>query len=220
MRQQFFAMKSQDKKNKENKKVAKRSKVKKTSHWDAINLFAEAGLLKRVKRSGWWVAGIKDPESVAEHCFRCAVMGYYMAHLEGVDPYKVLVMTLFNDIHESRINDLHKMGHFYIDFKEAEKKVFKDQVKNLDSAVKKHLERLRKEYDVQDSKESIVARDADILECLLQAKEYYDNGYKVAEKFFKKAPDYLKTKTAKEMWQQIKQWDSHLWWENVVNFQR
>ncbi|MBF0384955.1 MAG: HD domain-containing protein, partial [Candidatus Omnitrophica bacterium] len=40
----------------------------------AVNLFAEAGLLKRVKRSGWWVAGIKDPESVAEHSFRCAVI--------------------------------------------------------------------------------------------------------------------------------------------------
>src|SRR5450631_77169 len=82
----------------------------------ALNFFAEAGLLKRVKRSGWWVAGIKDPETVAEHCFRCAVIGYYMALCEGVDPYKVVTQTLFNDIHEARINDLHKMGHHYIDF--------------------------------------------------------------------------------------------------------
>ena len=69
----------------------------------------------------WWVAGIANPESVAEHSFRCAVIGYYLSHLEDVDSYKVLVMTLFNDIHEARINDLHKMGHYYIDFKEAEK---------------------------------------------------------------------------------------------------
>ena len=70
----------------ENKKVTKR--VKQSKELNAVNLFAEAGLLKKVKRSGWWVVGIKDPESVAEHSFRCAIMGYYMAHLEEVDPLK------------------------------------------------------------------------------------------------------------------------------------
>lgn len=198
------------------------SKTKKNNSpiLNAINLFAEAGLLKKVKRSGWWVAGIKDPESVAEHCFRCAVMGYYMAHLEGADPFKVVLMTLFNDIHESRINDLHKMGHYYINFKEAEKKVFKDQIRNLDLKIKKELEGLRRQYDGQMTKESIVARDADILECLLQAKEYYDSGFLKTKKFFQKSPGYLKTKTAKKLWAQIKRWDSTSWWEKVVKFER
>ena len=98
----------------------------------ALNFFAEAGLLKKVKRSGWWVAGIRDPESVAEHCFRCAIMAHYIAHLEKVNTYKAVTMALFNDIHESRINDLHKMGHFYIDFKQAEQRVFADQIRQLD----------------------------------------------------------------------------------------
>ena len=189
-------------------------------HLNAINFFAEAGLLKKIKRSGWWVAGIKDPESVAEHSFRCAVMAYYLAHLENVDPHKTLVMALFNDIHEARINDLHKMGHYYIDFREAEKKVFKDQMEFLDDKFKRELTRFRNEYDAQTSKESRVARDADILECLIQAKEYYDNGYTKAKKFFKKAPDHLKTKSAKFLWNEIKDWDSGSWWEHVVKFER
>jgi len=186
----------------------------------ALNLFAEAGLLKKVKRSGWWVAGIKDPESVADHCFRTAVLGFYLAFLEKADPYRVLSMTLFNDIHEARINDLHKMGHFYIDFKTAEKKVFDDQVKDLDTPVAEELRRFREEYDAQESQESIVARDADILECLLQAKEYYDDGYQGAKHFFQKAPDYLKTKSAQALWEEIKNWDSNDWWQNVVKFER
>ena len=186
----------------------------------ALNLFAEAGLLKKIKRSGWWVAGIKDPESVAEHCFRCAVIGYYIAHSERVDPYAVLVMTLFNDIHEARINDLHKMGHYYIDFKEAEKRVFRDQVQFLNGAMKSHLEKFRRDYDHQSTKEGIVARDADILECLLQAKEYYDSGFKIAKTFFKRAPDYLKTSTARRLWREIQKWDSHGWWQNIVKFDR
>lgn len=186
----------------------------------AINFFAEAGLLKNIKRSGWWVAGIKDPESVAEHSFRCAIIGYYLAHLEKVDPYKVVMKALFNDIHEARINDLHKMGHYYIDFRKAEKKVFDDQAKDLTPSLKKELTEFRKSYDSQQSKESIVARDADILECLLQAKEYYDSGHLKAKKFFKKAPAHLKTKSAQQCWEKIKTWDSARWWEDVVKFDR
>ena len=48
----------------------------------------EVGQLKRVKRSGWWMAGIADPESVAEHSFRTALLGYILASLEGADPTK------------------------------------------------------------------------------------------------------------------------------------
>ena len=206
-------MKSQDKK----RTTKKRSK---TDQKSALNLFAEAGLLKKIKRSGWWVAGIKDPESVADHSFRCAVIGYYMAHLEKVDPFKVMVMALFNDIHEARINDLHKMGHYYIDFKDAEKKVFKDQVAHLDRKIKNEMTGFRREYDAQKTKASIVARDADILECLLQAKEYTDSGHLQAKKFFKKAPGHLKTRSAKKFWKQMQNWDSGQWWEDVVKFDR
>jgi putative hydrolase of HD superfamily len=186
----------------------------------ALNFFAEAGLLKRVKRSGWWVAGIENPETVAEHCFRCALIGYYIAHCEGVDPFQVVTMTLFNDIHEARINDLHKMGHYYIEFREAEKRVFADQIAGLEAKVKSHLKAMRDDYDGQKTKASQVARDADILECLIQAKEYLDNGYPVAKTFFKRAPSCLKTKTAQKLWQQAQKWDSHDWWQNVVKFER
>jgi putative hydrolase of HD superfamily len=186
----------------------------------SLDFFAEAGLLKRVKRSGWWVAGIDNPESVADHCFRCAVIGFYMAHEEGADPYRVLAMTLFNDIHESRINDLHKMGHFYIDFKDAEKRVFKDQVAPLPSKVRTALVDIRGDYDTQKTHEALIARDADILECLVQAKEYEDNGYPVAEKFLKRAPGFLKTRTAQKLWKAMQRWDSTVWWENVVKFER
>ena len=208
-RPRYCAMKSSVKRNK-----------RITPQAATLNFFAEAGLLKRVKRSGWWVAGIKDPETVAEHCFRCAVIGYFLAYAEGVDPFKVVTMTLFNDIHEARINDLHKMGHHYIDFRPAEQKAFADQIADLERGVKGALQAMREDYDRQLSRESIVARDADILECLIQAKEYVDNGYPVARTFFKQAPDHLKTPTARKLWRQALSWDSHAWWQNIVKFER
>jgi len=130
------------------------------------------------------------------------------------------MMGLFNDIHEARINDLHKMGHSYIDFKDAEKRVFGDQVRDLHQNVKEPLSALRGEYDRQETKESKVARDADILECLLQAKEYLDSGHQEAEHFFERAPQHLETETAQELWKKIGSWDSSSLCQDVVKFER
>ena len=86
--------------------------------------------------------------------------------------------------------------------------------------VKAALEDVRGDYDTQKTPESLVARDADILECLVQAKEYRDHGHRVAEKFLRRAPGFLKTRTAKKLWKSLQKWDSTVWWENVVKFER
>ncbi len=185
-----------------------------------LDFIAEIGMLKRIKRSGWWVLGIPRDESVAEHSFRCATIGYILAKSEGADPYKVVMMGLFNDIHEARISDLHKMAHKYIDVRDAEKKAFNEQVEDLTPNIKEELTCLREEHDEQESLESLVARDADILECLIQAKEYCDIGYENAKKFFQKAPDHLKTESAKKMWKDASSWDSSTWWEKLSKFER
>ena len=77
-------------------------------------------------------------------------------------------------------------------FKDAEKRVFADQLAALDDRVRVDLARMRHDYDAQETRESLVARDADILECLLQAKEYYDQGHEGARLFFGKAPAFFK----------------------------
>ena len=185
-----------------------------------LNFIAEAGLLKRVRRSGWWVLGIKDGETVAEHSFRCAVLGYIIASREGVPPYKVLLLTLFNDIHEARINDLHKMAQRYIEIQDAEDKAFSEQIAPLPKNMYRELRRLRDEYVKQKTRESIIARDADILECLIQAKEYHEYGFREAVKFTMKAPEKLQTKTARKLWAQAKRMNLNRWWEKLSEFKR
>lgn len=177
-------------------------------------------MLKRVRRSGWWVLGIKDPETVAEHSFRCAVIGYVLARMEKAQPYKVLLMTLFGDIHEARINDLHKMAQRYADFEEAEDKAFSEQMGSLPVLLSNELRMLRNEYRKQKSKESLIARDADILECLIQAKEYQEYGFKEAPKFMKKAPCFLRTKSARKLWNLAKSINLNKWWERLSDFRR
>lgn len=46
----------------------------------------EAGTLRNTKRTGWWMAGVRDPESVAEHSWRTSLIATIIAKLEGADP--------------------------------------------------------------------------------------------------------------------------------------
>ena len=191
-----------------------------TANKKILDLFAEAGTLKRVKRNGWWMTGAPAEESVADHSFRCAVIGYVLARMEKTDPYKVILMTLFNDIHESRTGDSHKVAHRYLNVRTAEKNAFREQMKGLPDLLRKELSGMREEYDGQKTPESKVSRDADILECLIQAKEFLDMGFRKTEKFFKEGPKHLVTQSAKSLWKTAKKWDSSRWWEVIGKFER
>ncbi len=187
---------------------------------NTLDFLAEAGMLKRIKRSGWWMVGVPYEESVAEHSFRCAVIAYILAKMEGVEPYKAMIMGLLGDIPEARINDLHKVANRYLDGRSAEKTAYREQIELLEEGTRGELQGLRDEYDDQATAGSVIARDADILECLLQAKEYSDLGFKNAEKFFKKAPEELRTEAARRLWSDMRSWDSSVWWERLGKFER
>ncbi|MFC1698839.1 HD family hydrolase [Candidatus Omnitrophota bacterium] len=185
-----------------------------------LNFILEAGMLKQVPRSGWSVLGIKRAESVAGHSFRCAVIGYLLARMEGEQSEEVLLMTLFNDLHEARIGDLHKMAQRYLNIQAAEDHSFAEQIDKLPKAIKQELKASRRKYRRQSSKAAIIARDADILECLIQAQEYYQQGFKQAAKFMRKAPGHLVTKSAKRLWRQAKTSDPNAWWVSLSEFKR
>jgi putative hydrolase of HD superfamily len=198
----------------------KKTKSRRGANENIVEFILEAGALKRTPRSGWSVLGIKHPESVADHSFRCAVIGYLLARMEKVDAHKVLLMTLFNDIHEARITDLHKMAQRYIDARPAEDKSFEDQVEALPADMRGELSDVRRDYTDQKTRESIVARDSDILECLIQAKEYVEHGHKSAALFMTKAPKHLKTKSAKSLWRLARTMDVNEWWARIGSFAR
>lgn len=183
------------------------------------DFFYELGQLKRVKRSGWWMVGINDPESVAEHSFRAAAIGYILAKMENADSGKVVKMCLFNDLHESRLNDLHKVGHRYIDFREAETKAQKEQTEGL-GEIGKDIFALHEEFQAQATKEAIVARDADLLENAVQAREYIKLGHKDAEDWIKNIWKIIKTDSAKKLLKQVEKTDPNSWWKGLKKIER
>ena len=172
----------------------------------------EAGMLKRVKRSGWWVCKIKDPESVAEHSFRAAVVAFILSKLEGESDAiasRIATAAVFHDMHETRILDLNKVAARYIDKQDAiGKKVEEEQLSLLPSEVKKAVGSILNLND----KEKTLLKDADLLELALQAKEYLEIGYKDCETWIENIEKKLKTNSARELLKHIKKMNSKEWY--------
>lgn len=186
---------------------------------ELVNFFFETGMLKHAKRSGWWLINIKDPENIAEHSFRTAVISYFLAKLENVNTEKVVMTCLFHDLHESRVNDLHKVGQRYIEFKDAEKKASKEQTESLGDFGKEIFE-LNEEFQNQKTKESIIAKDADYIEVAVQAKEYLEIGYKDAQNWINNCKKCVKTKSAKKLLELVDKTSSNDWWRTLKKIQR
>ncbi|MBD3313960.1 HD domain-containing protein [Candidatus Woesearchaeota archaeon] len=183
------------------------------------DFFFETGQLKRVKRSGFWLLGIKDPESVAEHSFRAAIIGHVLAEMESADCSRAAMMCLFNDLHEARLNDLHKVGHRYIDFRKAETEAHKEQTSGL-GTIGKSIFSMHEEFQAQKTKESIIARDADLLENAVQAREYLVMGYKDAQNWIENIRKLLRTSSAKKLFKQIEKADPNSWWKGLKKIER
>ncbi|MFJ2058488.1 HD family hydrolase [Streptomyces sp. NPDC087908] len=158
----------------------------------------EMGVLKNAKRTGWWFTGNNNPESIAEHSFRVGVIGAVLAMMEGVDPAKVALMCLFHDTQETRIGDIPHIGRRYIDAA-TNQTVTADQVSAAHPAVKAGVQRVVEEYEANDTPEAIVAKDADKLECLVQAVEYRAQGNTLVQDWIDTSLNSLKTPSAQAL---------------------
>lgn len=158
----------------------------------------EMGMLKRARRSGWWIVGVKDPETIAEHSFRTGVIGAVLAMMEGADPAKVALLCLFHDTQETRVGDIPHIGRRYLDAASNEK-VTADQVSAAHPAVRAGVQQVVEEYENGETLEVVVAHDADKLECLVQAVEYREQGYQNVQGWIDSSLANLKTASAREL---------------------
>jgi putative hydrolase of HD superfamily len=164
----------------------------------AMSYIFEAGLLKRAKRTGWWIAGIGDPESIAEHSFRTAIIGTMLAAMEGADPARVALLCLLHDTQETRITDIPHIGRHYLTAADNET-VTADQVAACPPAVAETITAAVAEYEAGETQEAIVARDADKLECLVQAVEYRHQGTSTVQPWIDSSRAALKTASAHQL---------------------
>src|SRR5947207_12910547 len=135
----------------------------------------ELGILKRVRRAGWWQAGVRDPESVAEHTMRVAQLAAMIAAEEGADPARAAFLALWHDSQETRTGDLPHTVDGYLT-KPEPRQITADQTEKLPGRSRDVVRAAVDEYETRQTIEALCAKDADKLEMLLQAIEYRDVG--------------------------------------------
>ena len=180
-----------------------------------VNFIFEINQLKRQRASGWYLAGITNPPSIAEHSLRAAQIGYILAIMENVDAEKVATMLIVHDNAEARTGDQNKVSARYFSKKEAEEKAFNEQISGLGEQIEKKWQQYFQEFENRNTKEGIVAKDADWLETAFQAKEYVDLGYKSAQNWIDNVEKALETESAKQIIKQMQQTNFTDWWKNL-----
>jgi|SRR5271168_2154663 len=115
-------------------------------------------------------------DNIASHSYRVAMIGWLLAKEEQADPYKVVMMCLLHDFDELRTGDHNWVHKKYI-------KIFKDEIREdqLGTLPFTDLKEIADEYEERKSKESIITKDADLLDQILLLREYEWQGNQEAK---------------------------------------
>ena len=179
----------------------------------------EAGHLKHVQRAGWLLAGVRSPESVAEHSFRVGVLAYAIAVQEGANPDRAAALGLFHDLPETRIGDVPSVGRRYVKTAPPHE-VIADQVAHLPAALAGHIIALIDEHEGAKTPaatlEARCSRDADKIECLLQAREYQREGYQQLEPWVTTMVAAVTTETGKRLAAAALETPPNTWWDEFA----
>ena len=187
------------------------------------NFLFEVGTMRKLMRMHRQVLLTDDmSDSIASHSYRVAIIGWFLAKKEKADLYKTAMMCLLHDMAEARTGDHNWVHKKYI--KTFDKEINQEQLGTLPF---KDLEELVDEYEKRETKEAILAKDADLLDQVLLLREYEWQGNQEAHIWLhgknskngnrKKNEQIarLRSKTAKTLGAAILKEDPSSWWNNI-----
>ena len=171
--------------------------------YNLIHFFNEVGKLKFINRLGWILGGVEeeDTESIADHSFRLAIMGWFFAQKNGLDTEKVLKMSLVHDLCVVYTGDITPYGNLLTgdsvkdrkvvetwprrskgekerlvkERREMEEKAVNKLITRLDPKFGREIKEVWLEYEEGRTKEGRFTRQLDRIEKLLQATEYKES---------------------------------------------
>jgi len=174
-----------------------------------INFLFEMGTLRHVRRT-WNQFGGLSMANDAEHTFRVAVLAWLIAEREGVDTNQVLKMAIVHDMTEIRTGDVNMVSRLYAVRKEEE--AINDQTEEV--AMQDEMRALWRECEERKTKAAKIVKDADNLDIELELMESMARGEVFSRALQKKREairDKLFTKTAKQLFDEIRVADPNEW---------
>lgn len=167
-----------------------------------LKFLVEVSRIKSLQRTGWVWLGVKNPETVAEHSFRTAVMAWMLGRGTGLDLERVIELALIHDIGEAYAGDLTPYYGILPKNPQERKRVLgrwirlpkrekarlaarrvrleegalRQLLRPLSPRIQRELFSLWHEYEKGLSPEGKFVKQIDKIEALLQAIEYFGAG--------------------------------------------
>ncbi|HZT09360.1 MAG TPA: HD domain-containing protein [Chloroflexota bacterium] len=168
-----------------------------------LEFLRAVGVLKTIPRQGWVDRRIPDPESVADHTYRSAMMAWALGQAAGLDTARLVKIVLVHDLPEAEAGDatpyvgivetgvrvedaVARWRDLLSPEERAEAKMRKHALEadglaricaSLPGSLGDELLDLWAEYSERRTPEARFAAEIDKLEALLQAIEYRDAGH-------------------------------------------
>lgn len=164
-----------------------------------IDFLIEVGKLKKMERRGWVYRGIKNPETIAEHSFRMAILSWILGTEKKLNIKKIIKMALIHDLCEVYSGDMtvydriifpsdrkkrreiierlprfskKEKEEFYQEKYKKEKQALEKITSTLPPSFKKEIMNLWEDYEKGLTQEGRFVNQVDRIENLLQALEY------------------------------------------------
>ncbi|MGE4556929.1 MAG: HD domain-containing protein [Desulfovibrionaceae bacterium] len=167
----------------------------------------EVGMLRKTPRTGYQFLG-SGSESVAEHSFRTAVLGFILADLADADAARTVMLCLFHDVHEARTGDFNYVNKMYN--KTDGGQALKDALRG--TGLTQRVLGFWEELETTKTLEANLAQDADQIEFMANLKEEQDLGNPYAAKWLQSAVLRLRTKEGRQLAEAILSTDHTDWW--------
>ncbi|XP_054268589.1 5'-deoxynucleotidase HDDC2-like [Macrosteles quadrilineatus] len=161
---------------------------------NTLQFLTLVGRLKHIKRTGWVLRGIDQPESVAGHMYRMAIMTFLVEESHQLKKSRCMELALVHDLAECIVGDITPFCGVSAEEKHRREKDAMLELSKLVGSSGSYLLQLFEEYESQSSEEAKFVKDLDRFDMVLQAFEYEKSANKPVDlqEFFDSVKGKLK----------------------------
>ncbi|MDP3998177.1 MAG: HD domain-containing protein [bacterium] len=176
-----------------------------------IRFLIEAGKLKRIKRTGWVLRGVKNPETIADHTFRMTLMAWVLGDRSGLNFNKILKIALIHDLCEVYAGDITPYSGLPSDKKIASKDVLA-KIPRLSKSSKEKRIKEKHEKERASLKKVLINLPESTQNEIMSLWLDYENGATKEGRFVKQVDRVENLLQALEYWEKDKNFPIEPWW--------
>ncbi len=136
--------------------------------------------LKKIRRTGWQLRGIRNGESIADHCFGVTLLTYMLAGSVStpVNRDHAVAISIIHELGECRVGDIpYTALKYFPDKGKIELEAVEDILGPLGEKLTAESLLLFKEFEDGSSVEARFVKAIDKLDMLITAAEYEKTGF-------------------------------------------